>query len=51
MLPERSPDASCVASGLIRIARTPFLPSYDNESFLLSKFNSVFLMKFNSLSM
>lgn len=51
MLPERSPDARCTPSGLIRIARTPFLPSYDDESFLSTKFNSVFLIKFSSGSM
>lgn len=51
MLPERSPEARCTPSGLILIARTPFLPSYDDESFFSTKFNSVFLIKFSSGSM
>lgn len=50
ILPERSPDAKCTPSGLIRMDRTPFLPSYDDESLLSTKFNSVFLMKFSSES-
>lgn len=50
MLPERSPDAKCTPSGLILIALTPFLPSYDDESLLSSKFSSVFLIKFSSES-
>lgn len=51
MLPDRSPDARCTPSGLILMARTPFLPSYDDESLLSTKFKSVFLIKFNSWSM
>lgn len=51
MLPERSPEARCVPSGLIRIALTPFLPSYDDESLLSTKFKSVFLIKCSSGSM
>lgn len=48
ILPDRSPDARCRPSGLIRIALTPFLLSYVDDPFLSTKFNSVFLIKFNS---
>lgn len=50
MLPQRSPEASCNPSGHIRMARTPFLPSYDEDSFLSIKFNSTFFIKFSSES-
>lgn len=48
ILPERSPEAKCAPSGLIRIALTPFRLSYVKDISLSIKFTSVFFIKFNS---